>query len=71
MKYVKKEEWVLDTVGTNLLEILSLDFIDYTRTTTNDIIEIYNVLGIEAARQAIFDEFSEVIEFDSTYINLS
>tara|TARA_E500000178_G_scaffold157166_1_gene156920 strand:+ start:890 stop:6949 length:6060 start_codon:yes stop_codon:yes gene_type:complete len=69
MKYVKKEEWVLDTVGTNLLEILSLDFIDYTRTTTNDIIEIYNVLGIEAARQAIFDEFSEVIEFDSTYIN--
>ena len=38
-------------------------------TTTNDIIEIYNVLGIEAARQAILDEFSEVIEFDSTYIN--
>ena len=26
-------------------------------------------LGIEAARQSIFDEFSEVIEFDSTYIN--
>ena len=69
LKYIKKEEWVLDTVGTNLLELFSLDFIDSTRTTTNDIIEIYNVLGIEAARQAIFDEFSEVIEFDSTYIN--
>ena len=69
MKYIKKEEWVLDTVGTNLLDILALDFIDYTRTITNDIIEIYNVLGIEAARQSIFDEFSEVIEFDSTYIN--
>ena len=26
-------------------------------------------IGIEAARQSIFDEFSEVIEFDSTYIN--
>jgi len=69
LKYIKKELWVLDTVGTNLLDILSLDFIDPTRTITNDIIEIYNVLGIEAARQAIFDEFSEVIEFDSTYIN--
>ena len=69
MKYVKKEEWVLDTVGTNLMEILALDFIDSTRTITNSIVEIYNVLGIEAARQAIFDEFSEVIEFDSTYIN--
>ena len=69
MKYVKKEEWVLDTVGTNLLELFSLDLTDSTRTTSNDIIEIYKVLGIEAARQAIFDEFSEVIEFDSTYIN--
>ena len=69
MKYVKKEEWVLDTVGSNLLELFSIDFIDSTRTTTNNIIEIYNVLGIEAARQSIFDEFSEVIEFDSTYIN--
>ena len=69
LKYTKKEIWVLDTVGSNLLDILALDFIDYTRTTTNNIIEIYNVLGIEAARQAIFDEFSEVIEFDSTYIN--
>jgi len=69
MRYVKKEEWVLDTVGSNLLDILALDFVDSTRTTTNDIIEIYNVLGVEAARQSIFDEFSEVIEFDSTYIN--
>ena len=69
LKYQKKELWVLDTVGSNLLDILALDFIDATKTTTNDIIEIYNILGIESARQAIFDEFSEVIEFDSTYIN--
>ena len=69
LKYQKKEVWVLDTVGTNLLDILALDFIDATKTITNDIAEIYNVLGIESARQAIFDEFSEVIEFDSTYIN--
>ena len=68
-KYNKREIWVLDTVGTNLLKILSLDYIDKTRTISNDIQEIYNVLGIEAARQAIFNEFSEVIEFDSTYIN--
>ena len=69
LKYVKKEIWVLDTVGTNLLDILALDFVDSTKTISNDIIEIYNVLGIEAARQAIFDEFSEAIEFDGAYIN--
>tara|TARA_B110000977_G_C11024791_1_gene472739 strand:+ start:13 stop:909 length:897 start_codon:yes stop_codon:yes gene_type:complete len=69
LKYIKKELWVLDTVGTNLLDILALDFIDATKTISNDIIEIYHVLGIEAARQAIFDEFSEAIEFDGAYIN--
>ena len=67
--YVKKETWVLDTVGTNLMDILSLDYIDANRSYTNDIQEIYRVLGIEAARQSILNEISEVIEFDSTYIN--
>ena len=52
-----------------MLDILALDFIDAKKTISNDIIEIYNILGIEAARQAIFDEFSEAIEFDGAYIN--
>jgi DNA-directed RNA polymerase II subunit RPB1 len=51
--YKKQEIWVLDTVGTNLLNVLALDYIDASRTFSNDIVEIYNVLGIEAARQAI------------------
>ena len=67
--YKKQEIWVLDTVGTNLLDVLGLDFIDNKRTMSNDIIEIYQVLGIEAARQAIYNELAEVIEFDGTYIN--
>ena len=67
--YVKKDLWVLDTVGSNLIDLLSNDNIDVNRTFTNDIQEIYRVLGIEAMRQAIFNELSEVIEFDSTYIN--
>jgi len=67
--YNKQESWVLDTVGTNLLSILSLDFIDATKTISNDIQEIYRTFGIEAARNAIFTELTEVIEFDSTYIN--
>jgi DNA-directed RNA polymerase beta' subunit len=67
--YKKQDIWVLDTIGTNLLDVLGLDFIDNTRTLSNDIIEIYNVLGIEAARQAIYNELVEVVEFDGTYIN--
>jgi len=67
--YKKQDIWVLDTIGTNLLDVLGLDFIDNKRTISNDIVEIFNVLGIEAARQAIYNELVEVVEFDGTYIN--
>ena len=67
--YKKQDIWVLDTIGTNLLDVLGLDYIDTNRTFSNDIIEIYHVLGIEAARQAIYNELVDVIEFDGTYIN--
>jgi DNA-directed RNA polymerase II subunit RPB1 len=69
-KYVKKDIWVLDTTGTNLMSIMALDYIDNTRTFSNDIKEIFDVLGIEAARQIIFNEFVEVMEFSGgVYIN--
>ena len=68
-KYVRKDVWILDTTGTNLLEVLGTDFIDASRTYGNDIQEIFNVLGIEAARQIIFNEFVEVMEFSDVYIN--
>jgi len=67
--YINEEGWVLDTVGTNLLGILALDDIDETRTYTNSIREIHKVLGIEAARQSIYNELVEVLNFDGTYIN--
>ena len=67
--YKREDIWVLDTIGTNLLEILGIDYIDSSRTFSNDIVEIYNVLGIEAARQAIYNELVDVIEFDGAYIN--
>ena len=68
-KYVRKDIWILDTTGTNLMEILALDYIDTSRTLSNDIKEVFNVLGIEAARQVIHNEFVEVMEFSDVYIN--
>ena len=49
--------------------MLTLDFIDPTRTVSNSIVEIYNVLGIDAARTAIYNEFIEVLADNDTYIN--
>jgi DNA-directed RNA polymerase II subunit RPB1 len=57
----KVVEWVLDTDGTNLMEILANPNIDSTRTISNDIREIYNVLGVEAARSALAVELTNVI----------
>ena len=65
----KKEMYVLDTIGTNLSDILKLNYIDKNKTFSNDIIEMKNILGIEAARKCLFNEILEVMEFDSTYIN--
>jgi DNA-directed RNA polymerase II subunit RPB1 len=59
----------MDTTGSNLMETLALDFIDSNRTFGNDIKEAFSVLGIEAARQIIYNEFVEVMEFSGVYIN--
>ena len=67
--YKKQDIWVLDTIGTNMMDVLALDYVDAKRTFSNDIVEVYNTLGIEAARQSIFNELVDVIEFDGTYIN--
>jgi len=68
-KYVKKDCWVLDTTGSNMLEAMALDYIDPTRLYSNDIREVFDVLGIEAARQMIYNELTEVMEFSDVYIN--
>jgi DNA-directed RNA polymerase II subunit RPB1 len=48
---------------------LALDYIDKTRTYSNDVKEIFDVLGIEAARQILLAEFNEVMEFAGVSIN--
>jgi DNA-directed RNA polymerase beta' subunit len=68
-KYSQKDIWIMDTTGTNLLDVLAFDFIDATRTYSNDIKEIFDVLGIEATRQTIYNELYEVMEFAGVYIN--
>ncbi len=67
--YVQKDGWVLDTVGTNLRDILTLSSINSSKTFSNDIQEVYRTLGLEAARQAIFNELSEAMDHAGVYIN--
>jgi DNA-directed RNA polymerase subunit A' len=55
-------EYVIRTEGSNLREILEFPGVDWRRVETNDIYEIAEVLGIEAARNAIVKESKEVLK---------
>ena len=62
-------EWVIETEGSNLLNIFKHPSIDCERTLSNDIHEINNVLGIEAARQVLVNEITDIFEQSSSYVN--
>jgi len=66
----RKEEFVVITSGTNLAKVLELDFVDTTRTTSNDVHEIRAVFGIEAARKSIIEEVSRVVETQALNIDI-
>ena len=43
------KEWVLETEGLNLKEIFTHPAVDFTRCSSNNLIEVMETLGIEAA----------------------
>ncbi|MCK5414033.1 MAG: hypothetical protein KAJ35_01490, partial [Thermoplasmata archaeon] len=55
------EGYVIYTEGSNLSKVLRLPGVDHTKTTTNNIMEIHEVLGIEAARNSIIKEASRTL----------
>ena len=65
----QRDEWVLDTHGVNLLKVLMYPGVDYTRTISNDIYEVYEIFGIEAAKTVLMNEIKQVIEGAGSYVN--
>ncbi len=55
-------EYVLVAEGSNLAEVMRVPGVDYRRVETNNIKEIEEVLGIEAARAAIIKEIKDVLD---------
>jgi DNA-directed RNA polymerase II subunit RPB1 len=60
-----KKQWVLDSEGTNLLDLFVMPNVDPTRTFSNSIHEVLSVFGIETARIALYDELMAVFGADS------
>ena len=60
---VKRENnYVILTAGSNMKEIISVKGVNAEKTTTNNLHEVAEVLGIESARQLIINEIHRVIE---------
>jgi DNA-directed RNA polymerase subunit A" len=71
---VSIKDRIAHTIGTDLKNTLCLDFVDYTKTTSNSGIDVYKTLGVEAARKCLVIELSKTlhgnITFHDKHINL-
>ena len=56
------EEWVIQTAGSNLSKIIAIVGIDTSRIITNNVYEVWQTLGIEAARNALIKEVTNTLE---------
>ena len=63
-------EYVIQTEGTNLKDVLKLPEVDHTRTRSNHIREIEEVLGIEAARNSLLNEAKKVLDGQGLTVNI-
>ena len=59
---LKQGEYQILTFGSNLKKVMAIPEVDETRTVTNNIYEINDVLGIEATREAIVREIVRVFQ---------
>ena len=55
-------ECMIYTDGSKLSEVIKMRGVDYTKVRTNNIHEVAEVLGIEAARNAIMEEMVKVLQ---------
>ena len=63
------DNYYLETDGTNLIELINNRYVDPNNTFSNDIIEMYNIFGIESARERLISEIIEVVKHEGEYIN--
>ena len=68
-KKTKKEHWVLETDGVALAKVMNENYVDFTKTISNDVNEIFTVLGIEAVRMSILSELRTVLNAYSIFVN--
>lgn len=65
----EKEQWYIQTTGNNFIELLGNPKFRFDTIMSNNMWDIYHHLGIEAARQYLFEELWSLVTSDGSYIN--
>jgi DNA-directed RNA polymerase II subunit RPB1 len=68
-EYKMKDQYLVDTLGTNLQDILAFEEVDMFNTFSNDVREVYSIFGIDAAKQLLINEINEVLDSSGNYVN--
>jgi len=63
------KERIIETEGSDLLEVAQMVEVDVLRTTTNNIQEVARILGVEAALCLMQSELHRVLSFDGSYVD--
>jgi DNA-directed RNA polymerase beta' subunit len=64
-----ENNWIIHTEGSNFLDLLTLPFVNISTASSNNMWEIYQIMGIEATREFLIEEFTNVVSSDGTFIN--
>ena len=64
-----RDNWVIETDGVDLFNVLALEGVDNKRTTSNSVTEILQVLGIEATRMSLILELRTILRSYEIYVN--
>ena len=65
----KRREFVIETDGINLRDVVKVPGIDLSRLYCNDPQEMMSMFGVEVARETLMEEIRSVIESGGSYIN--
>lgn len=71
--YIQKDatnnQWYIDTVGNNYMELLGNNSFEYSTIMSNNMWDIYHCFGIEATRQFLLEELTMLVSSDGSFIN--
>lgn len=69
MQKDRDKRWYIETIGNNFISLLGNRLFEFESLVSNNMWDIFSCLGIEAARQFLFEELWNLVTSDGSFIN--